>query len=279
VVREPRGGREQVRAWRPPVAGVREVFHARFVDYAYPLHTHDAWTVLLVDEGAVTYRLDRHDHGSYRSVVTVLPPHVAHDGRSAGPGGFRKQVLYLEPSVLGVDHVGRAVDDPTVRDVALAAGLRHLHRALAPAGEALEAEARLAVVVERLRAHLDARPGHAPVGPGGRAGRTLAADLRDLLDARFPPGGPAPGDALPTLLELGRTLGASPTHLIRSFTAAFGVAPHAYVVGRRVDAARRLLLDGVPPAEVAAVTGFHDQPHLTRHFRRHVGTTPARYRG
>jgi AraC-like DNA-binding protein len=30
---------------------------------------------------------------------------------------------------------------------------------------------------------------------------------------------------------------------------------------------------------VAADVGFHDQAHLTRHFRHHVGTTPARYAG
>jgi len=48
-------------------------------------------------------------------------------------------------------------------------------------------------------------------------------------------------------------------------------------VGRRVDRARALLLDGVPPARVAVECGFHDQPHLTRHFRRQVGTTPAAY--
>ncbi len=77
----------------------------------------------------------------------------------------------------------------------------------------------------------------------------------------------------------GRTLGASPTHLVRAFTRTFGVPPHAYLVGRQVDAARRLILDGVPPAEVAAATGFHDQPHLNRHFRRYVGTTPGRFRG
>lgn len=285
------GAGEQVRAWRPPLDGVREVFHARFVDYAYPPHTHDAWTVLLVDEGAVRYRLERHDHGSYRSVVTVLPPHVTHDGRSAVPDGFRKQVLYLERPVLGDEHIGRAVDDPTVRDGGLAGGLRRLHRTLADRhAEPLEAEARLAFAVERLRAHLDARPGGVPrwaaapgTAPGasgaGAAGAVggrgataaLAADLRDLLDTQA--GGPAP-----TLAEMARTLGASPTHLVRAFTATFGVPPHAYLVGRRVDAARRLILDGVPPAEVAAATGFHDQPHLNRHFRRYVGTTPGRFR-
>jgi AraC-like DNA-binding protein len=45
-----------------------------------------------------------------------------------------------------------------------------------------------------------------------------------------------------------------------------------------VDEARRQLLAGRSPADVAATVGFHDQPHLTRHFRRHVGTTPGRFR-
>jgi transcriptional regulator GlxA family with amidase domain len=44
-----------------------------------------------------------------------------------------------------------------------------------------------------------------------------------------------------------------------------------------VDAARPLLLSGMPPAEVAVAVGFHDQAHLTRHFKRHTATTPARF--
>jgi AraC-like DNA-binding protein len=63
----------------------------------------------------------------------------------------------------------------------------------------------------------------------------------------------------------------------RAFTAEFGVPPHAYVVGRRVGEARRLLLGGRRPADVAAATGFVDQAHLTRHFKRHVATTPGRF--
>src|SRR4051812_7207252 len=55
---------ERVRAWRPDVPGVAEVFHAHFVDHASPAHTHEAWTLLLVDDGAVRYDLDRHEHGA-----------------------------------------------------------------------------------------------------------------------------------------------------------------------------------------------------------------------
>jgi AraC-like DNA-binding protein len=68
-----------------------------------------------------------------------------------------------------------------------------------------------------------------------------------------------------------------PVHLVRSFSAAFGVAPHAYLTGRRVDLARKALLNGHPPAEVAALAGFCDQAHLTRTFKRYLGVTPARF--
>jgi AraC-like DNA-binding protein len=260
--------RESVRAWRPPVPGVREVFHARFVDHAYPPHTHDTWTILLVDTGAVRYSLDRHDHGVGGGTVAVLPPHVVHDGRAATEAGFRKRVLYLEADVLGEGLVGPAVDRPTIGDPGLVRRIGALHRALRHAGDALEAETRLSFVAEGLRLALSRRPPAEPPG-GGTSPADLAARLRDLLDERlFEP---------VTLRDAGAQLGASATHLVRCFTRAFGVAPHAYVLGRRIDAARRQLLDGRPPAEVAAGVGFHDQSHLTRHFRHHVGTTPARY--
>ena len=104
-----------IRAWKPPVAGIREVLHARF-EHAYPPHTHDAWTLLVVDEGAVRYDLDRHEHLADRSMVSVLPPHVVHDGRPARGGGYRKRVIYLEPGVLGEAAIGPAVDAPAVLD-------------------------------------------------------------------------------------------------------------------------------------------------------------------
>ncbi|MHA4947220.1 AraC family ligand binding domain-containing protein [Micromonospora sp. SD19] len=86
-----------VSAWRPAVAGVAEVFHAHFVDHAYPRHIHDVWTLLIVDDGAVRFDLDRHRHGALRTSVTLLPPHVPHDGSSATPDGFRKRSCTWTP--------------------------------------------------------------------------------------------------------------------------------------------------------------------------------------
>lgn len=73
----------EVSAWRPRVPGVVEVFHAHFTEYAYPMHVHAAWTLLIVDDGAVRYDIERHEHGTLRDTVSLLPPHVAHNGAPA----------------------------------------------------------------------------------------------------------------------------------------------------------------------------------------------------
>jgi AraC-like DNA-binding protein len=256
---------EWVRAWKPAVPGIHEVFHARFVDHVYPPHTHEAWTVFIVDEGAIRYDLETRHRGAAGARVTILPPHVVHDGRAATRAGFRKRVLYLGSDILGDDLIGRAVDDPDIEDPSLVRELRTLHRILRDPDQALAAETALAGVSTRLRAHLGALDETVAARPEDE----IASDLRDLLDEHL--------SQRLTLADAGRLLHASPAHLVKCFSRTFGIAPHRYVLARRIDAARRRLLDGEPVAGVAAGVGFHDQAHLTRHFKRHVGTTPASY--
>lgn len=249
-----------VTAWRPAVDGIKEAFHASFTTHVYPAHTHDAWTLMVLDTGAVRYELDRHEHGALVSGVTLLPPHVPHDGRSAYPTGFRKRVLYLDDSALPSDLIGKAVDTPMLPDPLLRHRIHQLHLVL---DEPFEAASRLSLITERLRHHF---AGTAPVV---HADPTLADRLRQLLDASLPSG--------ITLAEASLELQTSPTHLVRAFSRRFGLPPHKYLTGRRVDLARGYLVDGRPAAEVAVLAGFHDQSHLTRHFRRVLGTSPGRF--
>ncbi|WP_327352209.1 helix-turn-helix transcriptional regulator [Streptomyces sp. NBC_01304] len=258
---------ERITAWRPAVTGVVEVFHARFTEHAYPMHVHDAWTLLIVDDGAVRYDLDRHQHGTPGDTVSLLPPHVPHNGSPATPGGFRKRVLYLDSTLLDETLIGPAVDSPDLVDPVLRRRIGRLHGSLTHVGDELEAESRLALVAERLRTHLRPRLTAAdePPAPG------VAHALRDLLDERLLDG--------ITLDEAAGLVHAHPAHLVRAFSAAFGIAPHQYVTSRRVDRARRLLLAGRPAGEVAREAGFYDQSHLTRHFKRLIGVPPGRYAG
>jgi AraC-like DNA-binding protein len=256
---------DRVRAWRPAVPGVVEVFHARFATHAYPAHAHHTWTLFIVDDGAVRYDLARRAHGSDPSIVTLLPPHVAHDGRPATARGFRMRVLYLDGAVLGEHLIGPAVDRPIVPDRSLRHDLSVVHELLDRADDALEAESRLTLVIERLAGHL----GEAVEARERSPSAALAEELRALLDAEV-------AEPL-TLAAAGRRLGASPAHLVRCFTRTYGVAPHAYRIGRRIEIAREQLLEGRPAADVALGVGFSDQSHFARHFKRLVGTTPGRY--
>ncbi len=258
--------RPDVLAWSPSVEGITEVLHARFVNHVYPMHTHDTWTLLVVDDGAIKYDLDRHEHGAFHQVVTLLPPHVPHNGCPVTSAGFRKRVIYLDSSHLSESLIGLAVDCPAFEDAALRQRIDRLHELLLAPDHALEAETRLAFIAERLREHLERRvpPRSASVNDPGIANR-----LRGLLDERFVEG--------VSLREASLTLFASPTYLVRAFSREFGMGPHQYVTSRRVDLARRLLLEGMPPREVATAVGFYDQSHLIRHFKRVLGFNPGQY--
>jgi AraC-like DNA-binding protein len=256
----------RVRAWRPEVPGVVEVFHAHMTSHVYPMHTHESWTLLIIDDGMVRYDLHRHEHGALDQVVTLLPPQVPHNGRAATPAGFRKRVAYLDLAQLPASLIGKAADRPLLRDPALRHHIHQLHQVLDVPGEEFEAENRLAFITERLRTHLT--PNRPAAAPGTS---TMAHDLRDLIDARF--------REKVTLRDAANAIHAHPAHLVRMFSREFEISPHQYLTSRRVDLARGLLLAGMAPGAAAAEAGFYDQSHLSRHFTRALGVAPGRYAG
>ncbi|MEW9534641.1 AraC family transcriptional regulator [Microbispora sp. NPDC049125] len=253
-----------VTAWRPSVAGISEVFHARIAGYRYPQHFHDTWTVLIVDDGALGYDIDTRHHGAIGDSVSILPPGVIHNGYpSERHGRFRKRNLYLDRDFLPAHIVGPAVDSSTFHDRELRAAISRLHdRLLIP--EPLDVEIRLAMIADRFRRRLEAR------GPSAPAPESFLADeLRDFLDGHI--------TAKIRLADAARLFDRDVSHLVRSFKRRFGISPYAYVTARRIEQARKRLLRGQPPAEVAVKVGFYDQAHLTRHFKRHVSVPPAQY--
>jgi AraC-like DNA-binding protein len=121
-------------------------------------------------------------------------------------------------------------------------------------------------LLERLTSHLHwrTRYGEDPRLP------LVAQKARDYLhaNAQFDIG----------LDQVATAAGVDRFRLTRAFKAAYGLAPHAYLVQLRLSKARRMLADGVQPAAVAMELGFADQSHLGRWFVRAYGLTPAMYR-
>ena len=71
----------------------------------------------------------------------------------------------------------------------------------------------------------------------------------------------------------------SPHHLSRSFHRATGLGLHRYVVQRRIERAKDLVLESkLPMAEIAWMVGFGSQAAFTKRFHEEVGESPARLR-
>ncbi|GAC1558154.1 MAG: AraC family transcriptional regulator [Beijerinckiaceae bacterium] len=82
-----------------------------------------------------------------------------------------------------------------------------------------------------------------------------------------------------SLAELAGAVGLSVFHFTRKFRAEFGCPPHSYLIQRRLEHAKRQLCrKDMPLKLVAASSGFSDQSHMTRLFRRLLNLTPTEYR-
>jgi AraC-like DNA-binding protein/mannose-6-phosphate isomerase-like protein (cupin superfamily) len=81
-----------------------------------------------------------------------------------------------------------------------------------------------------------------------------------------------------TVSQAAQRAGMSREGFSRRFRKLHGMAPHAFWLLQKLNDARRLLRTGECIAAVAEETGFADQSHLGRCFKRAFGVTPGRYR-
>ena len=79
--------------------------------------------------------------------------------------------------------------------------------------------------------------------------------------------------------ELAQQIPLSVSHFCRAFKETFGDTPHAYLIRLRLELAQETMLaTDEPLSQIALASGFADQAHLSKQFRRVVGETPSAWR-
>jgi AraC family transcriptional regulator len=245
----------RLRAWSSPLVTLSETTYG--FGQRTGVHAHAATTLALVLRGGFRERQGARHVECTRSSLLVRPAGVEHDDAFEGDESACFN-LEIHPGLIG----DRGIEAKQVRGgpvewlaIRLLLGLR----------EAARPEP---VIVESVVADLVAAvsPNPCPSRIPNRVARTRAR-LEDRFAERC------------SLRDLARDEGVHPIHLAREFRRAYGESVGEALHRVRVEHASRLLLEAPRSiADVAASTGFADQAHLTRVFRRATGVTPARYR-
>ena len=268
------GAKDSVCFWREARFDDLECLTARFYRHAYTPHVHDTFAIGVIESGAEAFRYRGARHVAPRGSLVAVNPDELHDGCPAGDG-FAYRMLY--PSVALLQAIADEAADrpsgfpafraPVMHDPEVAAGLGRAHALMERQADKLAVDETLTAALSlMLRRHADiappARRSGRATGPIGRARRCIDdLYMQDL-----------------TLSSLAELAGLSRYHFLRAFRREVGVTPHAYLTGRRIAAAKRLLAGAEPLSAVALACGFYDQSHFTRSFKGCTGLTPGQYR-
>jgi AraC-like DNA-binding protein len=290
--------RDIARYWRTPLLPGADLVTAEYHEHTFAPHWHEAYAIPVIEDGAECYRYRGAHYVAEAGTVPVIHPGELHTGSRAVDEGWRYRVMYVPIDYLqglAEEIAGRMQPQPwfgseVIRDPDLARRLSLAHRLL-------EAD------VDRRRAVSDTGAGNPLVTGVETSGSDLLLVESALIDAlstllarharteaapvRVSPNDPRV-ETMKALLaadltaplrvaDLAKAVSLSPFHATRLFTQATGLPPHAWRTQLRLQRSLAPLRAGATVADVASATGFSDQSHFTRHFRRMFGVPPGRW--
>jgi AraC-like DNA-binding protein len=267
---------EAVKYWRVPQIGGVDLLNASYETQVFAKHTHDGYAVGVIESGSLGFEYRGETLIAAPGSVNLVIPGEPHTGFPASAGGWTYRMFYLDTSLM--EQVASQIADRrqtmpffprgVIQDEHLAKTLGDLHRTMEDRSrDLLEKQSGLLMALAQwIHRHAADPPMIRSISREHRAVRLA----RDYIESHFQ-------DTV-SLEQIASISGLSAFHLIRVFKRAVGLSPHAYLTQVRVQRARSHILRGWTLASTAVETGFTDQSHLTRHFKRIFGITPGQYR-
>lgn len=267
--------RELIKVWRPADLYQLELRRGFSIARPVPRHWHEEYQFCLIQAGAGELIYRGQSLETPPASLFIVHPGEVHSNRAFYNAGCSYRTVFLD-----VELMRRAAADIFGKEQALP---------FFKTAVVFDSD----VIRQYLNLHLSFER---PLEPGLRR-QTLLLDFLAVLISRFAAerrAQPAFGQERHavtraceylsehyaenvSLEELASIANLSPFHFNRVFAEQMGLPPHAFQTQLRVLRARQLLRQGYSISAVAAQTGFADQSHFTRHFKRLMVITPGQF--
>ncbi|RRV05286.1 AraC family transcriptional regulator [Pseudomonas sp. v388] len=257
---------------RLPFIEARSVEDGRKLCYAR--HSHEVFSIGAITAGTSTYLHEKTSQTVSQGTVVLMNPGAVHACNPIADQPWSYLMLYVNSQWLG-ERQAELLQQPgcgfqplaatASTDPALYSGLVDLYRTLIdPDQDTLHKQCTALSFFTLLQQVLGSAP-HALDKPLHRV-----AQAARFIDEHF---------SEPIRLDdICAAASLSASYLIRAFEQRYHMTPHAYLINRRIQHARNQLKQGRLIADVAHETGFADQAHLQREFKKHLAATPGQYR-
>lgn len=251
-----------------------ETLDARYQHQNFANHTHEGYTIGVVESGAQRFYRSGGDHIAPKESIILVNADDVHNGSSAAEGGWAYKALYPLPDQFAQirDELELKVNgapyfpSPVVQDKQLSEVIRMtLHTLMTSENRLLRESLLYTSMVQLMLRHSKVR---AELKEQARAYPQLDL-VKSFLDDQ-----PTSDVSLEDMANL---CGLSPFYLLRQFQDRFGLPPHAYQIQARLRVVKKLIRQGMRLSDVALEAGFHDQSHMHRHFKKTFGITPGQY--
>ncbi|KAA9002648.1 AraC family transcriptional regulator [Affinibrenneria salicis] len=251
---------------RAPQGAKVERIEAFFSSYAYEPHRHDVYAIGRTLSGVQNFRYQKSMRHSLPGSSMVIYPDELHDGEAGCEQGFHYRMIYVEPVLIQQILRGRPlpfIPGGISNDPRLYRAMENLLQSIDNVIDPLEEDDAIYDLAQALDCVAGQRRGR------GSFDFAAAERAREYIHSHL-------ADAV-TLDALEIASGRERWSLSRDFRALYGTSPYRYVVQRRLEQCRHLMLDGFSLADAALAAGFSDQSHMTRHFTQTYGLSPARW--
>ncbi|WP_395373341.1 AraC family transcriptional regulator [Marinicella sp. W31] len=236
------------------------------VDQGFAPHRHDTYTIALTIQGVQSF----HYQGSRRHAlpgdVIILHPDELHDGQPGTEEGFTYRCIDIQPQ--------------TIQKALGKKSLPFVKSGISPHPNIRQIVSNLLAPLEQPLQTLEYQ----------ELIQSLASCMQGISTKQSPPNSvnvsavklaltyiEASLDEDISLQDLEKVCGYRRRQLCRDFRHVTGTSPYRYLLMRRLDKARSLIMNGQPLSQAAVESCFSDQSHFNRHFKKTYGMTPKRW--